>query len=303
MLRDKIRNAATSRVGAAAKLGAAAADFAVLALTGVSTEHPMQDALLQFKQHDKTLVLHIDEAHAETARAGRSLRKLHHSGIGVPCIVMMTGLGHTKLCVSSIEGLSRLEDDAVVEMGTMERHECIESTHMMLDALNVTGELAERQALARLTGELAHGWPQHLHCAQKALCAELLHVNGVLRDVDHAKMQIASDDRRSAYYIARIQGHAMLAFDERLTMRIIADIADARFARHERAQLQRLCASAIERAGLSDQPEFGKRAGSVFAAALIEKGILSSASGQWELAIPSMAKWAASEIGHERRLH
>ncbi len=247
------------------------------------------------------LVLHFDEAHSFPESVDRTLAELHTIGAGVPCVVMMTGLAHTEARVTAISGLSRLADNAVVEMGEMDASECAASTVQMLDALNVTGysTFAERDSLAKLTAELAHKWPQHLHCAQVALCEELLRVDGVASNVDPDRVRSRSDERRYRYYDRRLKA-PIFRIDPTVTHRIIVEIAKERHPPLKaRWQLRQICEDVIDRAGMSDAPEFQELPRVAFATALIEKGIVSDANGKWDIAIPSMANWSAAEIGVE----
>ena len=101
---------------------------------------------------DATLVLHMDEAHARAPRVGDMLVGLYTTGIGVPCVMMLTGLGQTRAVVTAIHGLSRLARNATVEMGAMTEQECAESTLMMLDALGVDGTRARTRGVGGSDG-------------------------------------------------------------------------------------------------------------------------------------------------------
>ena len=297
-LSDCIERAAIERGGGIARAVAAAAETAGERLGA----RPLADAALRavagFSSGDATVALHLDEAHARAAAVGKRLVALRTTGIGAPCVVMLTGLGHTSRCVGSIRGLSRLARNAVVDMGAMRASECAASTAKMLEALNVSGVPGERDAFARLTGKLSHKWPQHLHCAQSALCEELIRTGGVLRDLDAGRLRARSDELRHAYYDRRLED-PVFQIDTTLTQRVLVDVAKTRPSSKSRIQLRKLCEAAIERAGLSDEPEFQELPRGAFSTALIEKGVVSGAGGHWHVAIPSMIEWAANEIGVE----
>ena len=297
-LSDRIERAAIERGGGISRAMAAAAETAGARLGA----RPLADAALRavagFATGDATVVLHLDEAHARAPAAGERLVDLHTTGIGVPCVVMMTGLGHTSFRVADIRGLSRLASSAVVDMGAMKESECAASTAKMLDALNVSGEPAEMASMARLTGKLAHDWPQHLHCAQTALCEELMRTDGVLKDVNTELVRARSDELRHGYYERRLED-PIFRIDTSVTQQILVDVSIARRSSKTRIQLRKLCEAAIDRAGLSGEPEFQELPRGAFSTALIEKGIVSGASGKWDVAIPSMADWAVNEIGAE----
>ena len=193
-LSDRIERAAIERGGAIYRAFAIAAETPGERLGASPLADAARRAVAGFTAKDATVVLHLDEAHARAPEEGGLLINLHTTGIGVPCVVMMTGLGHTSLRLADVHGLSRLACDAVVEMGAMEASECAISTAKMLDALNVSGEAMERDSIARLTADLAHKWPQHLHCAQTALCEELIRTDGILREVDTEHLQARSDE-------------------------------------------------------------------------------------------------------------
>ncbi len=57
------------------------------------------------------VVIHIDEAHSMADSFAPFAKSLHTKGIGCPCVVLFTGLGHTKRYLKSIGGLSRLADE------------------------------------------------------------------------------------------------------------------------------------------------------------------------------------------------
>ena len=293
-LSDRIGRAAIERGGTVARA------FAVAAEAGERLgARPLADAALRavagFTAKDATVVLHLDEAHARALEEGGRLVDLHTTGIGVPCVVMMTGLGHTTLRLADVHGLSRLACDAVVEMGAMEASECASSTAKMLDALNVSGEAMERDSIARLTADLAHKWPQHLHCAQTALCEELLRTDGVLREVHTEHLRARSDELRHAYYRGRLED-PIFKIDSTVTKRILVTISTTQPPINARWQLRRLCEAVIDSAGLSGEPEFRELSRGEFSTALIEKGVVSDVGGKWEVSIPSMADWAANEL-------
>ena len=50
------------------------------------------EGVAKYAAKDKRLVLHLDEAHGLTSKEGETLVTLHTIGIGVPCVLMLTGL-------------------------------------------------------------------------------------------------------------------------------------------------------------------------------------------------------------------
>lgn len=298
-LAERIRIASIERGRVAAKAGAAIVKIASTHLRHEHLSDMTRDGIAKMSARGARLVLHLDEAHAIVPESANMLRKLHTTGIGAPCVMMMTGLGHTSLRVADVPGLSRLASNAVVKMGTMEASECAESTATMLGAMNVFGDPAEVEAIARETAELAHKWPQHLFCAQSALCEELIRTDGVLRDVDVEHLRARSDELRHRYYDRRLTAPAF-RIDPALMHRILVEVAKDRHPPlSARWQLRQLCEDVIDRAGLSDAPEFQELPRGAISTALIEKGIVSDAGGKWAVAIPSMADWSAAEIGDD----
>ena len=300
-LSDRIERAAIERGGGIARAVATAAETAGERLGA----RPLADAALRavagFSSKDATVVLHLDEAHARVPAVGRRLVTLHTSGIGVPCVVMLTGLGHTSLRVADVRGLSRLARNAVVDMGTMKESECAASIEKMLGALDVSGNRT-RATFARQTAKLAHDWPQHLHCVQIALCEELVRTGGRLLDVNTGRLRTRADELRHGYYERRLED-PIFQIETTLTKQILVDVAMARLSGGSRIQLRKLCEAAIDRAGLSGEPEFQEMPRGAFSTAMIEKGLVSGTSGEWNIATPSMVEWAANEIGVEPSRH
>ena len=246
------------------------------------------EGVAKYAAKDKRLVLHLDEAHGLTSKEGETLVTLHTIGIGAPCVLMLTGLGHTKQALTSIKRLSRAADNATTEMGKMKREECVESTLNLLDALNAEGAAHEHEALAALTADLAHGWPQHLNRAQAALCGELLRVGGVAGRVDRARIRDASDRSRHRYYEARLD-HSLFRLDPTTTLKIVADVQNSQVL--DMGDLHTICDRRMKQAKVPELFE-GVRP-LEFAKALIEKGIFThKPRTRIQVAIPSMAEWA-----------
>lgn len=241
----------------------------------------------QKNQRVRAVVLHLDEAQVvdETAKPG--LLMLHTAGLGYPCAMVMTGLGHTKRRVSSISGLSRLAGNATVGMAGMAVDECAESTLMMLRELDVDGTDGEKESAADLVATLSQGWPHHLCGAQIALCRELLGAFGVLRDVDTGQVRRQSHENRHAYYFGRL-AHSALAESPRFSASLVAKVDESRPT--DLLALEELCREERDRSGRAGLPEPAELAN-----ALIEKGAVTiTVEGNCEVPIPSMAEWAKS---------
>lgn len=146
------------------------------------------------------IVLHMDEAQLVSHSEQPALLHLHTIGLGVPTVCLFTGLSHTLERLTTLPRLSRLAKNAVVDMRTMTESECAESTAMMLDALKVIGSHAGKDRAVPMVARLSRGWSHHVNCAQKALCRELLRVNGVLGNMNADRMQTESDRHREYCY-------------------------------------------------------------------------------------------------------
>jgi len=208
---------------------------------GESSQRPEQK-----NQRIRAVVLHLDEAQVVDDTAKPGLLMLHTKGLGFPCAMVMTGLGHTKRRVSSIEGLSRPAGNSTVGMGAMAADECAESTLMMLRELDVDGTDGERESAADLVATLSQGWPHHLCGAQIALCRELLATSGVLRRVDVGQVRRQSDENRRAYYFGGL-AHSALAESPRFSASLVAKVDESRPA--DVLALEELCREERERCG------------------------------------------------------
>ena len=237
------------------------------------------------------LVLHLDEAQ-EIGRSERAgLLKLHTTGLGFPAVFVMTGLDHTPHSLGGFGGISRLSSDAIVKMGVMSADECVQSTLMMLDELEVAGTHAEKSRAAAMAAALSFGWPHHLRGAQRALCRELARTDGVVGEVDDHHIRRESDRNRYDYYLGRLD-HPILAKHRPVTLSVITEANERRPG--SIAELGRLCREQMDRAGWPDLADPDK-----FAYALVEKGAVSAGpDGTCEVPIPSMSDWAAS-LAHD----
>ncbi|MDE0422174.1 MAG: ATP-binding protein [Gammaproteobacteria bacterium] len=238
----------------------------------------------------KAVVLHMDEAQEVEPYAKTGLVQLHARGLGIPCVLVITGLGNTRERLSALGGLSRLSEQAIVNMGAMAQNECAESARMMLDALGAVGSDEEKAFAAGGVARLAYGWPQHLHIAQTALCSELLRTNGSLRDVDTGRVQEETIRRRHLCYESRLDG-SVLGLDRHFTKRVIVKISEQSPPVVD--ELDDLCGEAMKQAGWSEKPRLAKITSIEFVDALVAKGVVTVSRSGCEVAIPSMVDWAA----------
>ncbi len=239
------------------------------------------------------IVVFMDEAQLVGEEQQPGLGLLHTTGLGFPTVAVFAGLSHTSGRLRSIGGLSRLPDNAIVNMGAMENAECIESTARLLDAYGVIGDDVERQRACATVARLSRGWPQHLHGAQRALCRQLLLTNGLLADVDFNVVRSESDQTRRDYYAARLSD-TVLDMVPDATVQVVSRVGEAR--PRGMYDLEGLCEDVIVGMGLDKDHRF--RAGpDEFANALVERGVLAIGSeGCYGVAIPSMAEWLRTSL-------
>ena len=225
------------------------------------------------------------------------LRGLHGRGLGVPCVFLFTGLSHTGDRIHGLDGLSRLARDATINnMGRMADAECEASTAMMLEELGVeTAEAASRKAVGVVVEE-SYGWPQHLSCAQQAVCRELVRTNGDPKGVDLDRLRAESTVARHAYYAGRTS-YGELARWPALVAAVASQVMANRA--NTEPELTKLCRGEIRRLTLHADQDFTAEPLD-FVRQMIEKGVLSFASdGRYNRANPVHADLVA---GHTRAI-
>ena len=234
---------------------------------------------------DKKVVLFMDEAQVFGEEQQPGLVLLHTTGLGFPTVAMLAGLSHTSGRLRSIGGLSRLADNAIINMGAMSESECIESTALLLDACGAIGDSSGRQQWCRAVARLSQGWPQHLSGSQRALCRELLRTEGVLAEVDVGVVRSESGRTRRDYYQIRLSD-TVLDMVPAATARIVAKVTERRPDRMY--ELEGVCEEVIVDMGLDKDTRFRTNAEQI-AKALVERGVLAIADGgSYDVAIPSM---------------
>lgn len=290
-LMEAVRRAAIEGGSSTSKAALRIAQVVASRLQLGSTAKDFRDHIAERSVKGAGVVLHLDEAHSIGPSEGEELRNLHTTGLGLPCVLLLTGLRHTLERLTAIEGLSRLSRNAVVNMGAMAEDECAESTRKMLDELGVVGDATDREQSARMVAELCYGWPQHLNCAQVGLCRELRGTDGVLLDVDAGRVAQVSDRMRHDYYQDRL-AHPILGLDPSVTKRIIVEVD--RRPIDTIPQLNALCNEVVAQAGLAGDPFFLEIPPGGLARTLVEKGVVAiNPQRGCEVAIPSMVDWAS----------
>ena len=292
---DRIVSVSVEHGGIAARAGGVLADALARRFQADAAGDAAKSAIAARARGKRTLVLHLEEAHARAHQAADVLLSLHADGMDVPCVMLMTGLPATRAEVASIGGLSRLSIDATTDMSAMTHDECRDSTLLMLDALGVEEHHGDRQSLAGLTARAACCWPQHLHIAQAALCNELLRCNGDPNRVDRSAIETETAQGRNAYYAARLE-YPPLMVDRPTTLRILARV------QREKNVGRRAFVDLVNEELAPEADLFAEEGVSAKAVrdVLLETGILVvDQAGGISVAIPSMATWAERQSRSE----
>ena len=243
------------------------------------------------------LVVWVDEAQTLDGSC-KALVSIHKGGLGVPALIVLSGLPTTARNVRSIPGLSRLADAAVVDMGVMADGECAASTSMMLDTFGTNAPSATRDHAAASVAAMAFGWPQHLKGAQKALASALIAARGDLERIDMAAVGHTAAARRADYYRQRLNTGVM-ADARALALRIIHKVG----AEHMDVDLRSMVDLVWAEAKLFGSPGGTRKAAETFLGDMVRHGVLirrpSPATvllDRWTVAVPSMAAWAADQV-------
>lgn len=287
VLTERMRTVAEKRVPGVRNLFAVAARGATEFLRMTKTADWVMDVLQKAKI--ERFVLVMDEAQRVGPAHQPGLQFLHSETLAKPTVCLFAGLSHAADTVRVHGGLSRLSRKAVSNLGRLPDEACAESTRKMLESFDARGD-AERAAEA--VAEMSLGWPQHLKCAQQALCGELLAVDGDLRRVDYDVVRRETDDARREYYAERLRNTVL--------GRHVPFAASVALEARRRGPMQRLDLEKLCESGLTElrreYPGFDPT-GEDYANALIEKGVLARRDDdRFEISIPSMADWLAEEL-------
>lgn len=244
---------------------------------------------------DTRLVVWADEAQA-LAEPCDGLAGAHAGMLGIPAVVVLTGLQTTAERVRAIAGLSRQARNAVVDMGRMSDDECADSTVQMLDAFVVDASSDARQTMAQHVAAMAYGWPQHLNGAQVALAQELVAACGNLDRVDPAVVERTSDGLRSDYYAARLD-NGMMARDAALALALMSHLGDG----HADCDLRTMVGTAQDLAKAAGSEVRSRKAVQAYLDDMVRHGLLARrrspenpALNRWQVPVPSMVSWAES---------
>lgn len=290
-LAARVREVAEGRAPGVRKALAAAAGGVAESLRMPKTADLIGTALRTEKIERLALVMDEVQTVGPTEKPGLLL--LHTRGLGVPAVCLFAGLSHTAGVIGSLGGLSRLSRNAVANVDRLPHEACAESTRAMLEAFGATGDVVRA---AETVAGLSFGWPQHLKCAQQALCRELLRTDGDLARSDPERVRLESDESRFDYYRARMSG-SVLDLYRAFTAEVVLETA--RRGVSEPGPLVALCDEALA-ARREAFPGLASADGEGFAAALVERGVLSRKDRSFAAAIPSMADWLGEELARYR---
>jgi len=137
-----------------------------------------------------------------------TLLAFHEDGLKLPIVPLYAGLGDSHDTLRAA-GLTRLDSDAVHDIGALAAGEAEEAVERMLEEFRVSRE-GDRVGWPRRVAERSDGWPQHLHNAMRALASELLAARGRLEDVDEYRMWRRERERRTVAYGRRRGSGAIL---------------------------------------------------------------------------------------------
>ena len=237
-----------------------------------------------------TAILIIDEAQNLRSEHAETLQSMHTNGLGIDSVMLIGGLGHTRRRLKSM-GLSRGAYNAATDLGALAREATIRSTTDMLDRLGPLGTEERRAHLAEAVAAMSHDWPQHLNCAQRALCMNLrqngLHAGNVGLDSVREQTRV----ERFRYYEGRIDDD-LLSRSPAIALRVIAAVATEK--PQNMNDLQWLCEETIE-----NEPRTRLTAddADAFADALVAKGVVCEQTDHAiVIPIPSMVDWAKSKL-------
>ena len=288
----RLDEAAAETANRQTRLSAMALQAVAAALRAKEIGQELRDALTAKSVREAVIVLHLDEAQTVAEAEADVLRGLHRRGLGrLPTVCLFTGLSHTADRIRSLEGLSRLAKNAVVNMVPLTDEECAESTARMLERLGIGSSSREGQEALAVVVVEASGWPQHLFCAQQALCRELLCTNGDLDAVGFDKVRTETAADRRVDYEGRL-GTGELARWPKL----VAAVAVRVMREHVRTEpeLTKLCRRETTRLGLDEDEDFDVDPLD-FVRQMVEKGVLSQTpERRYVVPIPSMETWLAS---------
>ncbi len=133
------------------------------------------------------------------------LQALHIGIQGFPVVLLLAGLAWSRSRLEEA-GLSRFSDDGLDHVQTLqplETKQSAQAVRMMLSEYNIIE--TQRADLAMKIAKWSSGWPQHLHQYMRVLAGELAANDGVLTAVNESTVRQIGDQKRTEYYLKRLQ--------------------------------------------------------------------------------------------------
>ena len=197
---------------------------------GLSESSDLGTCIASYAQHmwpeDICVVLALDEMQScpitdRTASTFRVLNeRVHDSCIFVVCF----GLQNTAAVIREHLGISRMSDDAVMEIGPLHQGEGRQVLERTLDHLGVSAENEDWWGFVQSAGFHRHSWqawrtalvddlevrssdfPQHLTAALRSVCSNLIHARSDYSPAHDLLAEIADrhESNKAGYYEQRI---------------------------------------------------------------------------------------------------
>jgi hypothetical protein len=238
-----------------------------------------------------TAILMVDEAQLLTDDHKATVNDLHKIGTGIPTVFIAGGLSNTERVFNGF-GVARTAHDAIRDLGELSADECVDSTMMMPREVAPCGTKRECRDAARLTAELALGWPQHLCRSQQALAAEICRTRGDLAGIDRDRIEAQTKRARHSYYSDRVIASPTLADCGVAVYHVIRQVAEQSPLAPD--GLFRLCKSALRDDEHAMLDEGDARA---MADEIVKRGIVvEQPDERFAVPIPSMVDWATERL-------
>ncbi len=283
---------------------------------GLNKESTLADCLDAYRRlwDDVVIVLTMDEMQNApvSKRAKQNLEEIHLGRHDARLLLIAFGLQNSKDVLATKHGLSRLDDEAVVNLGSLHCGEGMDVIEATFDHLGITWENAELRTHLRRAGFDASTWnawaadvraaiesescdfPHHLTNGMRSVCRELLRdwqsVSPPSADDLKARIMAGSRASRIRYYRAR------LAPVSRHTLAIAAAlVAQVRSGGVDLDEGQALKALATtDNSGY----EVGAKAARQAFEMAFERGIFEAGAseGTLRVGIPSMQRYLVDEF-------
>ena len=238
-----------------------------------------------------TAILMVDEAQQLNDDHKATINDLHKIGTGIPTVFIAGGLSYTERVFNGF-GVSRTAHNAIHDLGELSADECVESTMMMLKEIAPCGTKCEYREAARLTAELAFGWPQHLCRSQQALAAEICRTRGDLAGIERDHIEVQTKKARDAYYSGRVVASPTLADCRVAVYNVIREVAEQSPLAPD--GLFRLCKSAL---GDEEHAMLEEGDARVMADEMVQLGVVvEQPDERFAVPIPSMVDWATERL-------